>query len=350
MTGPVARPEFSYNPPMTPGAPAVKMPRRKLGRTGISVCEIGFGGWGIGKSMWGRTDDAESMKALHAAYDAGIDYYDTAYAYGHGHSERLIARLFKETGRRLTVSTKVPPKNMEWPGRASVRLGLVFPPDWLRLCVERSLRNLGGDALQIVQLHVWHDAWLQDPLWPEVRETLSALQKEGKVRHWGASINSDDPDSALELIRTGAIDAVQVLFNMFDQRAADDLLPLCKEKDIGVVVRCPFDEGGLTGALAPDTRFEPEDFRSHYFGGERLAETCRHIDALSGVVLGDEAPDLATAALKYTLSFAPVSTVIPGMRRAAHVAANVRCADGRYYDAARLAEIAKHRWVRDFYL
>ena len=114
---------------MTPGSDAVKMPHRTLGRTGISVSEIGFGGWGIGKSMWGRTDDAESMQALHAAFDAGIDYFDTAYAYGHGHSERLIARLFKETGRRATVSTKVPPKNMEWPGHATVRLGLIFPPN-----------------------------------------------------------------------------------------------------------------------------------------------------------------------------------------------------------------------------
>jgi len=326
------------------------MPHRTLGRTGISVSEIGFGGWGIGKSMWGRTDDAESMQALHAAFDAGIDYFDTAYAYGHGHSERLIARLFKETGRRATVSTKVPPKNMEWPGHATVRLGLIFPPEWLRLCVERSLRNLSADSLQLVQFHVWHDEWMRDPLWPEVRETLDALKKEGKVRHWGISINSDDPDSALELVKTGAIDAVQVLFNMFDQRAADRLLPLCKEKGVGVVVRCPFDEGGLTGTLTADTRFEPNDFRSHYFGGDRLAETCRRVDALARVATEPAAGDLAIAALKYTLSFDAVATVIPGMRRAAHVSANVRAADGRYFDAAKLASIAPHRWVRDFYL
>ncbi|OGS36376.1 MAG: hypothetical protein A2506_01425 [Elusimicrobia bacterium RIFOXYD12_FULL_66_9] len=326
------------------------MPHRTLGRTGLSVSEIGFGGWGIGKSMWGRTDDAESMKALHAAYDAGIDYFDTAYAYGHGHSERLIARLFKEAGRRATVSTKVPPKNMEWPGHSTVRLGLIFPPEWLRLSVERSLRNLGGDGLQMVQLHVWHDDWMRDPLWPEVRETLAALKKEGKVRHWGVSLNNDDPDTGLELVRSGVVDAVQVLFNMFDQRAADTMLPLCAEKGVGVVVRCPFDEGGLTGVLTPDTRFEPDDFRSHYFGGERLPETCRRLDALTPVATGPDAPDLATAALKYTLSFDAVSTVIPGMRRAAHVAANVRAADGRYFEAARLAEIAKHRWIRDFYL
>jgi aryl-alcohol dehydrogenase-like predicted oxidoreductase len=329
---------------------ALKLPHRPFGRTGISVSEIGFGGWGIGKSMWGPTDDHESMRALRAALDGGVDYFDTAYAYGHGHSERLIARLFKEAGRRATVSTKVPPKNMEWPGHRRARLSHVFPPEWLRLCVERSLRNLGGDALQVAQLHVWHDDWLKDPLWPEVAETMAALKKEGKVLHWGVSLNNDDPDSGLELIRSGAVEVVQVLFNMFDQRAADRLLPLCRERGIAVIARCPFDEGGLTGTLTRETRFQPEDFRSHYFGGERLIETCARAEALTRAVIGAKAETLAAAALKYCLSFDAVSVVIPGMRRVQHVTFNVRAADGSYFDAKELAEIAKHRWIRDFYL
>jgi aryl-alcohol dehydrogenase-like predicted oxidoreductase len=326
------------------------MRRRVLGRTGIQVSEIGFGGWGIGKSMWGRTEDHESLKALHAALDAGVDYFDTAYAYGDGHSERLIAKLFKEAGRRATVSTKVPPKNMEWPARARSRLALVFPPDWVRLSAERSLRNLGGDSLDLLQLHVWHDQWLKDPMWPELAAEMAKLQKEGKVRHWAVSINNDDPDSACELISSGVVSVVQVLFNMFDQRAADQLLPLCREKGVGVIVRCPFDEGGLTGTLTRETRFEPEDFRSHYFGGERLAETCRRADDLARAVIGPKAETLAAAALKFALSFEAVSTVIPGMRRVSHVTFNARAADGRYFDAAELARIAEHRWVRDFYL
>lgn len=329
---------------------ALKLPHRPLGRTGLSVSEIGFGGWGIGKSMWGRTEDHESMKALHAALDAGIDYFDTAYAYGHGHSERLIAKVLKETGRRAAVSTKVPPKNMEWPGHPRSRLDRVFPPDWIRLCIERSLRNLGTDGIDLVQLHVWHDAWLKDPLWPEVAGTLAALKAEGKVRHWGVSLNNDDPDSGLELVKTGLAETVQVLFNMFDQRAADRLLPLCREKGVGVIARCPFDEGGLTGTLTRETRFEPEDFRSHYFGGERLAETCARAEALTRAVVGPKVETLAAAALKYCLSFDAVSAVIPGMRRVQHVTFNVRSADGSYFDARELAEIAKHRWVRDFYL
>ncbi len=329
---------------------ALKLPHRTLGSTKLSLSEIGFGGWGIGKSMWGKTDDHESLAALRAAIDAGVDYFDTAYAYGAGHSERLIARAFKDAGRRSVVSTKVAPKNMEWPGHPRSRLGLVFPPDWVRLSAERSLRNLGGDGLDLFQFHVWHDEWLKDPLWPALAEEMSRLKQEGKVRHWGVSINNDDPDSALALIRSGLVDAAQVLFNMFDQRAADKLLPLCKEKGVGVIVRCPFDEGSLTGTLTRETRFEPEDFRSHYFGGERLPETCRRADELARAVIGPKAETLAAAALKFALSFDAVTTVIPGMRRVSHVTFNARAADGRYFDASELAVIAKHRWVRDFYL
>ena len=331
-------------------ATSLKLPHRLLGKTGLSVAEVGFGGWGIGKSMWGPTDDHESMSALHMALDSGLDYFDTAYAYGHGHSERLIARLFKEAGRRAVVSSKVPPKNMEWPGHPRSRLALVFPPDWVRLSVERSLRNLSAEALDIYQFHVWNDSWLRDPLWPALAAEMAALKKEGKVKNWGVSINNDDPDSALELVKTGLVGVVQVLFNMFDQRAADTLLPLCREKGVGVVVRCPFDEGSLTGMLTPETRFAPEDFRSHYFGGDRLGETCRRADLLARAVIGPKAETLAAAALKYCLSFDAVTTVIPGMRRVAHVTFNARACDGKYFDAAELATIASHRWVRDYYL
>ncbi len=332
-----------------PKTPVVKMHYRPLGRTGIEVSEVGFGGWGIGKSMWGRTDDAESMRALHAALDAGVNYFDTAFAYGHGHSERLIARLRKESGAKFTVSTKIPPRNMEWPARASTPLTIAFSPEWIRLCVERSLRNLALDCLPLYQFHVWTDAWLKDPLWPEVVETFSALKKEGKIKFAGASIGDDDPETALGLVKSGFVDQIQVLFNMFDQRPLDKLFPLCKEKGVAVVVRCPFDEGGLTGQLRPDTKFEAEDFRSHYFGGERLTETCRRADGLEKIVVGDKARNLPEAALKFCLSFDAVSTVIPGMRKVSHVAANAAASDGKYFGASELKSIAAHRWVRNFY-
>jgi aryl-alcohol dehydrogenase-like predicted oxidoreductase len=238
---------------------------------------------------------------------------------------------------------------MEWPAKSTTPLSLAFPPDWIRLCVDRSLRNLAAERLELYQFHVWTDAWLKDPLWPTVQRTIEDLKSEGKLHFIGASIGDDDPNTALELVRSGLVDQIQVLFNLFDQRPLDKLLPLCREQKVGVVVRCPFDEGGLTGQLRPDTRFEPEDFRSHYFGGERLGETCKRVAALEKVALGPKAGSLPLAALKFCLSFDAVSTVIPGMRRVNHVRQNVAAADGRYFDARELKALAAHRWVRNFY-
>lgn len=327
----------------------VEMHSRVLGRTGISVSEIGFGGWGIGKTMWGPSDDSESMRALHAAVDNGITYFDTAFAYGHGHSERLIAKLFKEIGHRLTASTKIPPKNMEWPAKPGSPLSMAFPPDWIVSCVERSLRNLSVDCLTLEQFHVWTDTWLKDPLWPQVVATFENLKKQGKIKFVGASVG-DDPETAVKLVQSGFVDQIQVLFNLFDQRAAEVLFPLCREKGVAVVVRCPFDEGSLTGELKPDTRFDPADFRSHYFGGPRLKETCQRLSALQKDAVGAKADNLAIAALKFTLSFEAVSTVIPGMRKAAHVVKNTRASDGVYYNPKELSILSQHRWIRNFYV
>jgi aryl-alcohol dehydrogenase-like predicted oxidoreductase len=330
------------------GSEKIAMRSRVLGRTGISVSEIGFGGWGIGKSMWGPSDDSESMRALHAAVDSGVTYFDTAFAYGHGHSERLIAKLFKEIGRPLTVSTKIPPKNMEWPAKPGSPLSMAFPPDWIVSCVERSLRNLSADCLMLEQFHVWTDSWLKDPLWPEVMATVKKLKEQGKIKFVGVSAG-DDPETVMNLVKGGFVDQIQVLFNLFDQRAAKVLFPLCREKKVAVVVRCPFDEGSLTGELRLDTRFEPADFRGHYFGGARLKETCEKLSALEKDALGPKAKTLSVAALKFTLSFETVSTVIPGMRKTAHVLKNAAASDGDYYDAKELDLLSRHRWIRNFY-
>ena len=328
---------------------STKLPARPLGRTGLSVSEIGFGGWGIGKTMWGRTEDAESDQVLRRAIELGISYFDTAYVYGHGHSEKLIARALRDTGAPAVVATAIPPKNMEWPARSTTALAFAFPPDWVAACTERSLLNLRAERLALQQLHVWHDNWLKDRLWPETLRTMERLKSEGKVRFWALSVNSDDPDSALEAVRTGIFDAVQVTLNLFDQRAAARLLPLCAEKRVAVVARCPFDEGGLTGSLSAQTQFEPSDFRSYYFGGDRLVETVRRAEALQKALVPERAGSLAQAALKFCLSFPAVSTVIPGMRKRSHVEENVRAADGRYFDSALLAALERHAWVRNFY-
>ncbi|MBI3296845.1 MAG: aldo/keto reductase [Elusimicrobia bacterium] len=325
------------------------MRRRPLGRSGLSVSEIGFGGWGIGKSMWGRTEDEDSLKALRAAIEHGIDYFDTAAVYGHGHSERLIARVLRETGAKASVGTKVPPQNMEWPAHERTRLAHAFPPDWVRASAERSLRNLRRDSIDVLMFHVWNDRWLADPLWPETLGVFTRLREEGKVRLVGLSVNSDDPDSALGAVQAGVADAVQVIFNLFDQRAAERLFPACREKGVGIIVRCPFDEGGLTGTLTPQTRFTPEDFRSYYFGGDRLAETCRRADALKGLLVPNHGETLTEAALRWCLSAPEVATVIPGMRAASHVSANVRAADGAALEPALLETLKAHAWTRNFY-
>ena len=323
--------------------------RRPFGRTGLEVSEVGFGGWGIGKSMWGYTDDASSIKALRRAIELGVTYFDTAAVYGHGHSERLISRVIQETGVAAVIGTKVPPQNMEWPAHVRTRLGHAFSPEWVRFCVERSLRNLRRDSLDLVMFHVWTDAWLKDPMWAETLGAFQTLRDAGKLRSVGVSINSDNPDSALDVVRSGIADGVQVILNLFDQRPLTRLFPLCLEKGVGVVVRCPFDEGGLTGTLTPDTRFAPEDFRSYYFGGSRLEETCRRASALEERLVPRHAETLAQAAIKYCLSVPAVSTVIPGMRTASHVELNAAAADGRYFDPALLDELKSHAWVRDFY-
>ncbi len=334
---------------MTP-PPTRMLARRVLGRTKLKVSEIGFGGWGIGKTMWGRTEDSESIHVLRRALDLGINYYDTAYVYGHGHSEKLIARALRESGSSAVVATALPPKNMEWPAKPRLPLAYAFPPAWVVECTERSLRNLRSDCLALQQLHVWTDSWLKDKLWPETAQTLDDLKKQGKIRFLGISVNSDDPNSALEAVRSGLFDCIQVTLNIFDQRALEKLIPLCAEKSVGVVVRCPFDEGGLTGSLTPQTRFEPSDFRSHYFAGERLGETCRRAKALEKILLGDGVSSLAQGALKFCLSFPAVSTAIAGMRKVSHVQENVRAADGRYFDKSLLRRLEEHAWDRNFYV
>ncbi|MFH2204885.1 MAG: aldo/keto reductase [Elusimicrobiota bacterium] len=328
---------------------AAKLTRRPLGRTGILVSEIGFGGWGIGKSMWGRTDDTDSLAALRSALKSGINYFDTAAVYGHGHSERLIAQVIREARADAVIGTKVPPKNMEWPAHSSTRLGHAFPADWVLTRTERSLHNLRADCVDLLMFHVWTDKWLKDALWEDTLAAFVRLKEQGKIRAIGISINSDDPDSALQVVETGNIDMVQVILNLFDQRAVKRLFPLCRKHNVGIVVRCPFDEGGLTGTLTPDTRFEPEDFRSYYFGQGRLAETCQRAEVLKKLLVGKHAETMAQAALKFCLSFPEVSSVIPGMRLASHVEENIRAANNRYFDPALLEELARHAWVRDFY-
>jgi aryl-alcohol dehydrogenase-like predicted oxidoreductase len=319
------------------------MKKRTLGRTGWSVSEIGYGAWGIGVTWWGPTDDQESLEALRAAWDAGITFYDTAFVYGDGHSEKLIAQAL--TGKAATIATKIPPKDGEWPGSPMTPVQKVFPAEWIRACTERSLKNLRRDTIDLQQLHVWSDAWLHQGEW---QETITKLKQEGKIRAFGVSINDHQPNSALELVNSGIVDSVQVIFNIFDQSPAEKLFPACRAKNVGVIARVPFDEGGLTGTLTRNTTFAKGDFRGGYFRGDNLAQTVERAEKLKAL-LNDETRSLPDLALKFILAHPEVSTVIPGMRRAAHVASNTAVSDAHPLSAGLMAELKKHAWSRNFY-
>jgi aryl-alcohol dehydrogenase-like predicted oxidoreductase len=321
------------------------MEYRVLGRTGFRVSEIGFGAGGIGKGWWGETDDKLSVRALVMALDLGVTFIDTAYAYGNGHSERLIARAFRQTGRRVVVATKVPLKSADWPPKPGVPARQAFPADWIVKHTEQSLRNLETDCLDVQQLHIWRDEWIEETEW---KEAVDKLKKQGKIRFFGVSIIDHQPETVLELARSGLADTIQVIYNIFDQSPEDTLFALCRELNIGVIARVPFDEGSLTGTFTPETKFPRGSFQASYFRGERLRETCARIDRLRPLVAGD-ITSLSQLALKFCLSHPAVSTVIPGMRRPEHVQANCAASDGRLLPAETLTALKAHAWARNFY-
>src|SRR5581483_7409563 len=234
------------------------------------------------------------------------------------HSERLVGEVVRETRQKIYVATKVPPKNRLWPARRGIPISEVFPYDYIMACARESLDNLKLDAIDLLQLHVWNPEWIHDDDW---RRAFRDLKQSGKVRAVGISINDHEPDSALDIIRTGLIDTVQVIYNIFDQSPERSLFPLCLEKNIGVLARVPLDEGALSGTMTEQTTFDPGDFRAYYFRGDRKKQVVEHVDALKRD-LGPGAPPLADLALRFCLAHPAVSTVIPGMRTVKHAESN----------------------------
>ena len=321
------------------------MQYRTLGKTGIQVSEIGFGAWGIGGEMWKGADDAESLRALHTAADLGLTFIDTALAYGRGHSERLVGKFLKERKASITVATKIPPKNSRWPARPGTPLAEAFPADYIVSCTEQSLKNLDLDTIDIQQLHVWDDSWAALDGW---KEAIARLKADGKIRHTGISINDHQPENALRAAETGLIDVFQVIYNIFDQSPERELLPYCERHRIGVIVRVPFDEGGLTGTIAPESTFPEGDWRHSYFRGERKAEVSRRATALKAL-LSQEASSLPELALRFCLHHGAVSTVIPGMRSVRNVEANCAVSDGRKLTGELIARLRDHAWDKNYY-
>jgi aryl-alcohol dehydrogenase-like predicted oxidoreductase len=323
------------------------MKYRRLGRTGLMVSEIGYGAWGIGKGLWVGAEDAESLLALRRAVEEGVNFIDTALAYGPGHSERLVGQLVREMKVPLYVATKVPPKNLTWPAARGVPVSEVFPAAHIKRSADESLENLGLDHIDLLQLHVWRDEYLDDT-YAGWQEALRELQKSGKVRFVGISVNDHDPSSAPRAVASGLFDTAQIIYNIFDQTPEERFFPACQKHDVGVIARVPFDEGGLTGTITPDTTFPSGDFRSQYFKGDRKRQVWERAEALKKLLDG-HAKTLPELALRFILSHDAVSTVIPGMRRLGSVQANVAVSDGRRLSPTLREKLRAHAWPRNFY-
>ncbi len=313
---------------------------RTFGRTGWQVSDVGFGMWGMGG--WTGSDDEESMQALRHSVELGCNFFDTAWAYGEGRSERLLGRLVREyPDRRLYVATKIPPKNRQWPSKPEYTLDETFPPDYIRTYTESSLEHLGLDYVDLMQFHVWDDGWADDDRW---QTAMGDLKREGLIHAVGISVNRWEPDNVLRALRTGFVDAVQVIYNIFDQAPEDNLFPLCHELNVGVIARVPFDEGTLIGNLTLASKWPADDWRSTYFVPDNLKASVERAEALRPLI--PDGMTMADMAMRFILSNPAVSTVIPGMRKVTHAAANIACSDAGPLDAALIDRLRAHRWDR----
>lgn len=314
---------------------------RRFGRTGWQVSDVGYGMWGMGG--WENSDDDQSLRSLSRAVELGCNFFDTALAYGEGHSEKLLGRLVRQhPDKTLYSASKIPPKNREWPSRRGFTLDDVFPPDYIQASVEESLENTGLDHIDLMQLHVWEDSWVDDDRW---YGKLDDLRRQGLIRAIGISLNRWEPWNGVKAVRSGLVDSVQVIYNIFDQAPEDELFPACREHDVAVIARVPFDEGTLTGNISKDSTWPDGDWRNTYFVPENLISSVEHADALKPLVPDDM--DLPEMALRFILSNDTVSTVIPGMRKLHHVEANMRASDKGNLDADLLDRLGDHRWDRE---
>jgi aryl-alcohol dehydrogenase-like predicted oxidoreductase len=316
------------------------MQYRAFGRTGWSVSEIGYGMWGM--AGWTGSDDDESRQSLDRAVAFGCNFFDTAWAYGEGRSERLLGELLRRhPDTRLYTATKIPPRNRKWPARADFPLDEVFPADYIREYTEKSLHNIGVSTIDLQQFHVWSDTWAGDDRW---QRAVADLKDAGFVRAIGISINRWQPANVLKTLETGLIDCVQVVYNIFDQAPEDELFVECQRRNIAVIARVPFDEGSLTGTLTTETTWPEGDFRNIYFQPDNLRQTVDRVTALvPDVPAGMTLPELA---LRFILEHPAVSTVIPGMRKRRHVDANIAASDGSRLSAAVTGRLKRHRWDR----
>ena len=316
------------------------MQLRKLGRTGLDVSAVSLGLWGMGG--WRDADDAQSMASLQLAAGLGCNFFDTAWAYGKGKSDGFLGQLLASNHqRKLFAASKVPPKNRKWPALAEYAYRDTFPSDHVLHFADQIRRRLGVDTIDVLQFHVWDDSWAEEP---DFRTTVEKLKRDHVIRWFGISLNRWEPWNGLRALRTGLVDTVQVIYNIFDQAPEDELFPACRELKVGVIARVPLDEGSLGGRLTPDTRFPEGDWRNTYFGPENLAATLPRVERLKALV--PEGMSLPEMALRFILSNPDVSTTIAGMRKPEHVRGNLACSDAGPLSAGLLAELKRQRWDR----
>ncbi|HLW97799.1 MAG TPA: aldo/keto reductase [Candidatus Acidoferrales bacterium] len=326
------------------------MKYRKLGRTGFDVSEIGHGLWGM--SGWSGSEDEMSREALQLSSSLGCNFFDTAWAYGDGKSDALLGELLaRNYGKRqkaaasfsshLYAASKIPPMNRKWPASPQDNYAYVFPGKHVFKHVELIRDKLGVDSIDLLQFHVWDDGWAKEP---DFRKTVEKLKGEGLIRAFGLSLNRWEPENGIAALRTGLVDAVQVIYNIFDQSPEDKLFPVCKELNIGVIARVPLDEGSLGGKMKATDTFPPNDFRARYFGPENLRDTLERVDKLKAILPANMS--LPEMAIRFILSNPVVSTTIIGMRKPEHVRQNLALSDAGPLDPGLLSELKKHRWDR----
>jgi aryl-alcohol dehydrogenase-like predicted oxidoreductase len=317
------------------------MQYRRFGKTNWQVSEMGYGMWGM--AGWTGSEDEESLASLQRAVDLGCNVFDTAWGYGEGHSENLLGQIVRANpDKQLYTATKIPPKNFKWPSRREFTLEDCFPPDHVEEYVHKSLTNLGLPHIDLIQFHTWEDSWLSDDRWIK---KIAELREQGLIKAVGISVNRWEPWNGVQAVRTGLIDAVQVIYNIFDQNPEDELLPACQEMDVGVIARVPFDEGTLTGNLTLDSTWPKGDWRNTYFVPENLQASVARAEALKPLLpAGMTMPEVA---LRFILNEPRVSTIIPGMRKLAHVDANMGASDIGPLPAGLHAALKAHRWDRE---
>lgn len=313
---------------------------RRFGRTNWQVSEMGYGMWGL--AGWTGSQESEYNAALDLSVEMGCNFFDTAWGYAEGLSEQVLGKLIgRHANKKLYAATKIPPKNWKWPSKPEYSLKECFPYEHIIEYTEKSLKNLNIECIDLQQFHVWEDHWADQEEW---KRAVEKLKQDGKVQHFGISVNRWEPTNCIQTLHSGFIDSIQVIYNIFDQAPEDRLFPVCKDLDIAIIARVPFDEGTLTGTLTKETVFPANDWRSTYFVPENLNSSVEKAELLRKIV-----PDTMTMpelALRFILQNHTVSSIIPGMRSVKNVKANMTVSDGQLLDPSHMNKLREHRWDR----